>query len=183
MAENPPYLLIGEILRPHGIRGELRMKLHTDYPERIARLEQVYLAPSVGSPQVTPYFVEGMRMNAPYGLLKLRGVEDRNGAERFRGLMVMVDFANAVPLEPGEFYLFQLIGVRVVTDEGVDLGTLREVLETGANDVYIIDSPTYGELLIPVIAETILKTDMEARIVTVHLIDGLLPKPLDPDKA
>lgn len=175
MTQTPPFLALGEILRPHGVRGELRVRLLTDYPERIAKLEQVFLAPSVESPVPTPYFVQGMRMNPPYGLVKLVGIDDRDAAERLRGLMMLVDFAHAVPLEEGEFYLFQIIGAQVVTEEGELLGTLTEVLETGANDVYLVKSQRYGEVLIPVIDSTIVKTDIAARTVTVRLLDGLLP--------
>jgi 16S rRNA processing protein RimM len=177
----PPFLLIGEVLRPHGIRGELRMRLLTAYPERVARLETVYLAESIDAPQRTPYRVQGMRMNAPYGLLKLHGIDDRTIAERLRGLMVMVDIEHAVPLEEGEFYLYQLIGLHVVLSDGTPLGTLSDVLEAaGANDVYVVDSPVYGEVLIPVIPQTILSTDMEARVLTVQLPEGLLPPPKTP---
>ncbi|MFN8448828.1 MAG: hypothetical protein U0521_09615 [Anaerolineae bacterium] len=73
---NPAYLLLGEVLRPHGIRGELRIRLLTDYPERIAQLETVYLADSPESTKVVPYHVQGMRRNAEYGLLKLREIPD-----------------------------------------------------------------------------------------------------------
>jgi 16S rRNA processing protein RimM len=90
-------------------------------------------------------------------------------------LYLLVDLPNAVPLEEGEFYLYQLIGVQVETVEGETIGTLVEVLETRANDVYIVDSPRYGEVLIPVTPETIVRTDVEAGKVIVSLPEGLLP--------
>lgn len=172
---NPAYLLLGEVLRPHGIRGELRIRLLTDYPERIAQLETVYLADSPEPTKVVPYHVQGMRRNADYGLLKLREIPDRTQAERLRGLYVLIDIAHAIPLEADEFYLYQLIGLRVETNTGEALGTLVEVLETGANDVYIVDSPRYGEILIPVTGETIVKTDVQAGVMIVSLPEGLLP--------
>lgn len=175
MPEAPKYLILGQILRPHGIRGELRMRILTDYPERIAKLKTVYLGTSPDDTRMTPYQVEGNRLSTGAGLLKLRGVDDRDAAERFRELMVMVDMANAVPLEEGEFYLYQLFGIRVVLEDGTLLGTLVDVLETGANDVYIIDSPTYGEVLIPVTSETVLSTDVDQRVMTVRLPEGLIP--------
>jgi 16S rRNA processing protein RimM len=177
----PPYLLIGEVLRPHGIRGEVRMRLLTAYPERIATLGTVWLAESLDAPTREAYQVEGMRMNPPYGLLKLKGIDDRTIAERLRGLMVMIDIDHAVPLEEGEFYLYQLIGLEVVQADGEPLGTLTDVLEAaGANDVYIVDSPVYGEVLIPVTPHTIIRTDMDARRLTVQLPEGLLPPPKKP---
>ncbi|MCC6803788.1 MAG: 16S rRNA processing protein RimM [Anaerolineae bacterium] len=172
---NPQYLLLGEILRPHGVRGELRVRLLTDYPERIAKLKTLYLAASPEAQKVTPYQVRGMRMNKGFGLLTLDQISDRDQADRLRGLFVLVDIANAVPLESGEFYLYQLIGLKVVTSMGETLGTLTEVLETGANDVYIVDSPQHGEILIPVIPQTIVKTDIENGVLIVNLPDGLIP--------
>ena len=175
--------MLGEILRPHGIRGELRVRLLTDYPERIAKLKTVYLADKPEPTAVTPYPVKGMRMNGDYGLLRLGDIASREEADRLRGLFVLVDMAHAVPLEAGEFYLYQLIGLKVETEDGETLGTLREVLETGANDVYIVDSPRYGEVLVPVIPDTIVKTDVQAGVVVVRLPEGLLPdKTLDDER-
>jgi 16S rRNA processing protein RimM len=178
----PAYLVLGEILRPHGVRGELRVRLMTEYPERIAKLKTIYLAdsPEPTKPP-TPYAVKGMRMNSGYGLLKLAGIDERNGADRLRGLLVLIDIEHAVPLEAGEFYLYQLIGLTVQTAEGETLGKLEEVLETGANDVYIVDSPRYGEVLIPATEEAIVKTDIGAGVMTVKLPEGLLTAPLPDD--
>jgi 16S rRNA processing protein RimM len=173
--ETPNYLLLGEVLRPHGVRGELRVRLLTAYPERINQLKQVYLGSGVDDDNPTVYAVEHMRMNPPYGLLKLRGIGDRDQADTLRALFVMVDMAHAVPLEEGEFYLYQLIGLTVKLEEGDVLGSITDVLETGANDVYVVDSPRYGEVLIPVTDETIVRTDIAAGEVVVALPDGLLP--------
>lgn len=174
--EAPNYLLLGEVLRPHGIRGELRVKLLTAYPERINDLEEVYLGSGVDDAAPTTYAVEHMRMNPPYGLLKLRGIGDRDQADKLRGLLVMVDMEHAVPLEEGEFYLYQLIGLSVKLEDGTTLGTITDVLETGANDVYVVKSDPYGEVLIPVTDETIIRTDIAAAEVIVSLPDGLLPE-------
>jgi 16S rRNA processing protein RimM len=174
--ESPRFLLLGEILRPHGVRGEVRMRLLTDYPERIAQLEYVYIGSSPDAAEPARYVVQHMRMHQNYGLLKLETIDDRNAAERLRALMVMVTLEDAVPLEADEIYLYQLINLTVQTKAGETLGVITDVLETGANDVYIIDSPTYGEVLIPVTTETIVKTDIEAGIVIVQLPEGLLPQ-------
>ena len=174
-AEAPKYLLLGEVLRPHGVRGELRVRLLTDYPERIGKMKQVYLGSGPDDDHPQTHAVEHMRMNPPYGLLKLKGFEDRDQADLLRGLFVMVDLEHAVPLEEGEFYLYQLIGVTVKQESGEALGQITDVLETGANDVYIVASPKYGEVLIPVTDETIIITDIAAGEVIVRLPDGLLP--------
>lgn len=174
----PEYLLLGEVLRPHGIKGELRMKMLTEYPERIIKLERVFLGREPNNPTAGTAEVESLRMNQGYGLIKFKGVDDRDKAERYRELYVMVHIDEAVPLEEGEYYLFQIIGVTVKLTNGEVLGTITDILETGANDVYVVDSPTYGEVLIPVTDQTIISSDIDAREVIVELLDGMLP----PDK-
>ncbi len=174
--EAPKYLLLGEVLRPHGVRGELRVRLLTAYPERIDKMTHVYLGSGSDDESPRTYDVEHMRMNTPYGLLKLRGIDDREQADALRSLFVMVDLEHAVPLEEGEFYLYQLIGLTVKQQDGSTLGQITDVLETGANDVYVVASPQYGEVLIPVTDETIVRTDISAGELIVNLPDGLLPE-------
>ncbi|MCA9883529.1 MAG: 16S rRNA processing protein RimM [Anaerolineae bacterium] len=170
----PKYLLLGKIDRPHGVRGELRVRLMTDYPERIKSLKHVFLGTDPNKAKATRYEIETVRFHKGAALLKFVGVPSRNEAELLRGQMVMIDLANAVPLDDDEVYLYQLIGMDVQTVEGETLGKLRDVLETGANDVYIVDSPQYGELLIPIHDDTLIETDVDARIITVALPDGLI---------
>lgn len=174
-SSEPKHLLIGAILRPHGVIGEVRMKVITHYPERLPQLKTVYLAPAPDSPKVTEHQLERVRMNQEYALLKFKGIDDRNQADMLRQLVVMVAIGDAIPLEDGEHYLYQLIGLTVQTDSGETLGKLTDVLETGANDVYIVDSPQYGEVLIPATDETIKSTDVKTGLMIVSLPDGLLP--------
>lgn len=173
----PDYLLLGEILRPHGIRGELRMKILTDYPERINDLESVYFSSSPAGDDAKTYHVEHLRMHKGYGLLKLTEIKDRNDADLMRGLFVLVRIDDAVPLEDDEFYLYQLIGLLVRTEDNKHIGRIIEVIETGANDVYVVKSPQHGELLIPVIDETIIETNIEDGFIIVRIPEGLIPNP------
>lgn len=172
--DSPHYLIVGEILRPHGIRGELRLRILTDYPERLTPGKILYLGEDVGDTRMQTYTVEALRTSKEYGLLKLAGIDDRNAAELLRDLMVMVPLDQAVPLDEGEVYLFELIGMAVQTDAGESFGEIVDIIETGANDVYVVDSPQHGEVLLPAIDDCILKIDAEARVVTIHLMDGLL---------
>lgn len=172
----PNYLTLGEILRPHGLRGEMRMRILTDYPERLTKgLETVYVGESPEQIDATPFTLESARFHKDYLLITLKGVNDRNEADAFRGKMVMVDIDHAVPLEDGEFYLYQLIGLTVRTTEGQELGEIHQVIETGANDVYVVKSRNYGEILIPSHDETLISIDFEANIITMLLPEGLLP--------
>lgn len=171
----PRYLLLGEILRPHGIAGELRMRILTAYPERLAQLQTVFIGHDPDAPDVTAYALRKVRMHQGYALLTLAGVDDRTQAEHLRNQFVMIDLAHAVPLEPGEVYLYQIIGMSVRQHDGQELGVVTDILETGANDVYVVDSPEYGEVLIPITAETLIQMDAQAGVIIVRLPDGLLP--------
>ncbi len=171
---SPDYLIIGEILRPHGVRGEVRMRIMTDYPEHLKRLEHVYLVDSPDEEYPDKLALKNLRFNKEYALLTLEGYSSRNDAELLRRKLVMIGMEQAPPLAEGEYYLFQLIGMTVVADQ-VTLGRVKEVLQTGANDVYIIESDRYGELLIPAHEETIEVIDFEAEVITMCLPDGLLP--------
>lgn len=173
--QTPAYLLLGEVLRPHGVRGELRMRVLTDYPERIPQIERVYLGQNAYDHHAVPFQVEHMRPHKGYGLLKLKTINNRNDAEVLRGLFVMVQRDAAVPLEDDEIYLYQLIGMQVITTEDLLLGELTEVIETGANDVYVVQSRRYGEVLIPVTPDTIVNTDPDSNRIRVRLPEGLLP--------
>lgn len=172
--QQPPFLLLGQVLRPHGVRGELRVNILTDYPERIGPEMVVYLGSDPGDPAtVTEYEIVQARRHQQFLILLLKGISDRNAADRLREQYVMVPLDEAVPLDEDEFYLFQAIGLAVYTAEGEHLGRVAEILETGANDVYIVQGPR-GEILLPATDECILDIDIEAGKMTVHLLDGLL---------
>ncbi len=156
------------MLRPHGVRGEVRVEILTDYPERLPDHRVLYLGP-----EPRPYPVEGVRFHQGVALIKLAGCDDRNAAELLRGQWVQIPVEEAVPLEEDEYYHFQLVGVEVVTDGGETLGRVAEVLDTGANDVYVVRGPR-GEVLIPAIEEVVRELDLAARRMVVTILPGLL---------
>ncbi len=169
----PRYLAVGRVSRPHGVRGELRVVLLTDYPGRLGQHAYFYLA-SPDSPEIVRrYPVEKLRHHKEVLLLKLGGCDDRNGAEELRGQLVQIPTEEAVPLEEGEYYDFQLIGVKVEAESGESLGQVVEVLKTGANDVYVVRG-SWGEVLLPAVKDVVLKLDIEARLMVVNLLPGLL---------
>ena len=170
----PRQLVIGEILRPHSLRGELRMRVLSQDPQQLPALNHVYLADSVDQIAPEPVPLRSLRFNNAYALLKVAGCDTRDQAEALRGKLVYCDIEQLPPLDDGEYFLFQLVGLRVVAD-GREIGRIREVLETGANDVYIIDSAAHGELLIPAHDETIDDIDFDQGVVTMSLPEGLLP--------
>jgi 16S rRNA processing protein RimM len=144
------------------------MHIITDYPERLGTLETLYFGPDH-----VPHRLVGVRRHRDALLLRLEGVTDREAAERYRDKLVYVSIDDAVPLEEGEYYLFQLWGLQVVTEDGRELGVLVDVLETGANDVYVVDGPC-GEVLLPAIPEVVREVDVPGGQMLVHLLDGLL---------
>jgi len=142
---------------------------HTDVPERFTWLDEIY----VGEVDPQPVPVEQVRLHKNWVLLKLVGYDDRNAVESLRGQLLQVREDQAIPLEEGEYYLFQLIGLRVISDEGEYLGELIRVIETGANNVFVIQNAR-GEILIPDTAEVVRDIDFDKRQIVVHLLPGLL---------
>ncbi len=168
-SDGPRFLVIGRITKPHGVRGEVRVVPMTDQPERFGWLEQVYVGEK--SPKLME--VEYARLHKKMVLLKLVDVNGRHMAEPLRGQLLQVLEDDAIPLEEGEYYLYQLRGLNVVTDDGNDLGKLVHVMETGANNVFVVKGKS-GEVLLPDIPEIVQEIDFENGRMTVKLMDGLM---------
>lgn len=166
----PRFLGIGQVQKPHGVRGEVRVSPHTELPERFTWLKVVY----VGEKNPQPVAVEAARVHGSSVLLKLAGYDDRNAADSLRGQWLQVPEEEGIPLEEGEYFLYQLEGLSVYTDEGRHLGELIEVIETRANNVFIVRGE-HGDVLLPDTEEVILDIDFDNGRMTVHLLPGLLP--------
>ncbi len=164
--------MIGRIARAHGVRGELRVEVLTELPERLTWLERVYLSRDPDDEEPEAVTVTNVRFHKGQALVTLTGTTSREAAEELRSSYLLVPIAEAIPLEEDEYYYYQLEGLEVVSDEGERLGTIREVLETGANQVFVVDGPA-GELLLPNTEEVVLEVDLEAGRMTVHLLAGL----------
>ncbi|MBK8985860.1 MAG: 16S rRNA processing protein RimM [Chloroflexi bacterium] len=156
-------------MKPHGVRGEVRVLPHTDLPERFTWLETVYL----GQNNPRPVAVEAARLHQNLVLLKLAGYDDRDAADSLRGMWLQVPESEAIPLEEGEYFLYQLIGLAVFSDEGEHLGELTQVLETGANNVFVVTKEKQ-EILLPDIEDVIVDIDFDNGRITAHLLPGLL---------
>ena len=164
------YLAIGRIIRAHGLRGEVSAAVLTDFPERFETTEWVYLGNEF---EATPYRLQSFRWHKQNVLLTLEGVTNRTQAELLKGQLVQVPLEEAVLLPDGSYYLYQLIGLKVQDTSGKFLGTVKGVLETGANDVYVVEREGQ-ELLLPAIPDVVKSVDIAAGIMVVHLIDGLI---------
>jgi len=165
--ERPRFLVIGEILRPQGVKGKLKVRVLTDFPEHFRGLKRAYLGQTL-----RPVIVEGVSLHQRYALLKFAGYDDRTSAETLRGAVVQIPIEEAPPLAQGEYYFYQIVGLAVWTVQGEYLGRVREVLVTGSNDVYVVRGPR-GEILLPAIEEVIREVDVEAGRLMVRLLEGL----------
>jgi len=166
------YLQVGVITSTHGIKGEVKVFPTTDDPNRFRALKDVVL--DTGKEQI-PLEIEGVKFFKQYVILKFKGIDNINDIEKYRKMPLLVSRENAVELEEDEYYIGDLIGMDVYTDESEErFGVLKDVMETGANEVYIVQSERYGEVLLPAIHECILEVDPEEKKMTVHLMEGLI---------
>ena len=157
---------IGKVLKPHGVRGEIRVQILTDFPERFHETAEVHLVSPESS--VLPHKVETVRFHSAWVLIKLAGIQDPESAASFRGWLVSVPETELVELEPDEYWHFQLEGLEVRDDSGTLLGRLEEILQTPGHDLYLVRGPS-GEVLIPAVAEFIVSVDLEAGQMVVRL--------------
>ncbi len=164
----PRFLAVGRVLSPHGIRGEVEVEIHTDFPERFAPGAR-FLA----GEHKEPLTVEGVRPYRKRLLIKFEEVTDRTGAEALGGEWLYVPIEEAWPLGEDEYYEYQIIGLEVWTEEGEYLGVVDHIIYTGANDVYVVQGPR-GEVLIPAIQQVILDVDLDRERITIHVLPGLL---------
>ena len=163
------YLAIGFLRRPHGVQGEVIMDLHTDFPERIKPGRKIYIGEKHEA-----FTIGNVRAHANGVLVSIRGFDTPEASGRFRNQWVYVKSSEVPALPEGKFYKHELIGLTVMIDDGNKLGLLNEVLETGANDVYVVQKEDGKEVLLPAIPDVVLDVNMDDRIMKVHLIDGLL---------
>lgn len=165
------YLQVGVITSTHGIRGEVKVFPTTDDPTRFKSLKNVIL--DTGKDQL-PLEIEGVKFFKQFVILKFKGIDNINDIEKYRKMPLLVTREDAVELEEDEYFMADIIGMQVFTDDGAAFGTLKDILETGANDVYIIHTDAHGEVLIPAIKDCILDVNTEENKMTIHLLDGLI---------
>lgn len=162
---------VGVISSTHGVRGEVKVFPTTDDMKRFKKLKGVIL--DTGREKKT-LEIESVKFFKQLVILKFRGIDNINDIEKYKGKSLFVDREHAVRLRKDEYFIADMIGMRVTTDKGEDFGTLKEVIETGANDVYIIDTKEHGEVLVPAIKQCILDVDIEQGMMRIHLLEGLV---------
>ena len=165
------HLQVGVISSTHGVRGEVKVFPTTDDPERFRSLKKVYL--DTGREQI-PLEIQGVKFFKQFAILKFKGIDNINDIEKYKGKSLLIDREDAVDLEEDEYYIADMIGMSVYLEDGSLFGSLKDIMETGANDVYIVETKQYGEVLLPAIKECILDVDVEEDRMTIHLMEGLL---------
>lgn len=164
------FFQVGVISSTHGIRGEVKVFPTTDDPARFRKLKQVIV--DTGKERIS-LEIQGVKFFKQFVIVKFKGIDDINEVEKYKGKSLLVEREHAVKLKKDEYYIADLIGMQVFTEDG-EFGELRDVLTTGANEVYVVDTKEHGEVLIPAIRQCILDVDVENQRMKVHLLDGLL---------
>ena len=167
-AEAPTHLVVGRVLAPWGHRGEVRVEIMTDFPERFSSLEEVL----VGEDHV-PYRLQSARRHKGNVVLKLEGVDSPEQAATLRGELLYIPVSEAMPLGQDQYYYYQILGLDVWTREGRHLGQVTDILETGANDVYVVRDGG-REVLIPALADVVQEVDLAGQRMIVTLPPGLV---------
>lgn len=164
-------LQVGVITQTHGVRGEVKVFPTTDDPERFLDLKKVLL--DTGK-ETLPLEIQSVKFFKQFVILKFKGIDNINDIERYKRCPLLVTREDAVELEEDEFFIADMIGMNVETEDGKAFGTLKDVMETGANDVYVIESEEHGEVLVPAIKECVLDVNIEEQKMIIHLMDGLV---------
>ena len=164
-------LQVGIITSTHGVRGEVKVYPTTDDPRRFHRLKEIIL--DTGREKLN-LEIEGVKFFKQFVILKFKGLDNINDIEKYRQKSLYVTRKNAVRLQKDEYFIADLIGLKVQDEDGKELGTVKDVIETGANDVYEVEMADGRSLLLPAIKQCILNVDVENGTMQVHVLEGLL---------
>ena len=168
-SSEPVFLAVGKLRRPHGLDGEISMEIYTDFPERLVPGIKLFLGE-----EHLPIRLKTIRSHQQLLLVSLHGYQTREEVGIYRNHVVYVPTSNRPPLEEGEFYHHQLIGLTVFDESGQQLGKIVEILETGANDVFVIRSTDRADILLPYLESLLISIDLERGEYHTRLIPGLL---------
>jgi len=165
------YLEIGQIVNIFGIKGMLKVKPFTDDINRFDELKKIYIKTKNNKEE---YEIEQVKYHKNMVLIKLKGIETPEQANLLRDSYLIIDREDAKPLEENTYYIVDLIGLQVYTDEGNLLGILEDIFNTGSNDIYVVKDELGKQILLPAIREVIKEVDIENKKIIVHLIKGLV---------
>ena len=165
------YLEIGQIVNTFGIKGMVKIKPFTDDINRFDKLKKVYIKNKDGKKE---YQIQEVKYHKNMVLMKLEGIDTPEQADLLRQSYLLVNRDDEEPLEEGVYYIVDLIGLEVYTDEGVLLGNVDDIFNTGSNDIYVVKDGKGKQILLPGIPDVLKNVDLEKGRITVHLIPGLM---------
>ncbi|NSL51206.1 ribosome maturation factor RimM [Calidifontibacillus erzurumensis] len=169
----PKYYNVGKIVNTHGVRGEVRILSSTDFPEERYKKGSLLFI-EVGRNEFVEVKVASHRLHKNFHLLTFEGYDNINDVEKFKGKMLKIREDQLGELDENEFYYHEIIGCTVLTEEGVKLGEIKEILSPGANDVWVVKRQGEKDLLLPYIEDVVKRVDVENKKVIVHMMEGLL---------
>lgn len=164
------YFEVGQIVNTFGIKGQLKVKPFTDELERFEELKTVYICKKNEMKKVE---IEEVKYHKDMVLLKIKGIDDMTEAEKYKGLFLKIDRKDAKKLPKDTYFIADLLGLEVYTDEGELLGKVDDIFPTGANDVYVVKDEMGKQILLPSIPEVLKEIDLEKEKIIVHIIEGL----------
>lgn len=179
-------LQIGAICRPHGLRGELRVRLHDPSSQALLALKRLWTGPDRGDVSVDEAGLSGWKVHTVrqlgdgYYLLTLHGISDRSGAEALRAQRLYAERGDLPALVDGEIYVADLIGCKVVDLEGHDIGTAREVQDIAGNSLLLVERPSRDAVLVPLVPQILIDVDLQASVVRIDPPEGLLDLDIGP---
>ena len=165
------YLRVGVITSTHGVHGEVKVYPTTDDVRRFDYLKDVVLDTKKGYMELQ---VTGVKYFKNMVILRFKQFDNVDQVIPYKGMDLLVTRENAVPLEEGEYFIADMVGCKIITDEGEDFGELVDVMQTGANDVYVVKTHEGKEVLLPAIDESVLEKNIENKVIKVHIMKGLL---------
>lgn len=165
------FLEVGQIVNTHGIKGYVKVVPFTNYIERFEELEKIYIKKKN---ETVEMYIEEIKYQKNMVLVKFKGIERIEEAELLKNSIVLIDRENSIELEEGEYFIVDLIGLDVYTDESKLLGKLDDIYNTGSNDIYVVKDELGKQLLLPALKEVIKDIDLDNKKMTVHLIEGLI---------
>ncbi|WP_242219522.1 ribosome maturation factor RimM [Bacillus cereus group sp. BfR-BA-01380] len=165
---------VGKIVNTHGVRGEVRVISRTDFPEERYKVGNTLYIWQEKATEPLAVKITSHRQHKSFDLLTFEGYNNVNEVEQLKGSLVKVPEDQLGELAEGEYYYHEIIGCTVVTEDGETIGTIKEVLSPGANDVWVIKQPKGQDVLIPYIEEVVLQVNINEKLVTIHVMEGLL---------
>ena len=165
------YFEIGQIVNHFGIKGMVKVMPYTDDITRYDELKEIYV---VQKNKKTKYEIEEIKYHKNMVLAKVKGIDTMDSAEMLKQSSVQIERKDAIKLEKDTYFIVDLIGLKVVTDDNNELGNLIDIYNTGSNDIYVVKDELGKQVLLPAISEVIKKIDIENKTITVHLVKGLV---------